>query len=250
MPNGSTSQDLRNTRGIRETISREAQGWYTYARQNRGRADANNGHIRVVVGVDKVSSWGMATSACNTGQTASFVFKRDWSHFYRWDCIGGSGRAGPNQSEISDLVNANAAPQNQCVFLRTINFTLSGEMWNNLPSEAVEQVHQGSGKFSPDGPNNQGESRGQSSSASGTSSTHQSGSMPGSHSTQSVKFDPVELEVSRLMLFFTCLTREQSHPSTALHNYLHEKVMDVYVIRVIYILTMSFPVSGCPHGHH
>jgi len=204
MPDGSTSQDLRNTRGIRETISRKAQGWYTYARQTRGRADANNGHIRVVVGVDKVSSWGMATSASNTGQTASFVFKRDWSHFYRWDCIGGNGRAGPNQSEISDLINTNASPQNQCVFLRTINFTLSGEMWNNLPSEVVEQVHQGSSHFGdPERPNNQRESKGQSSSDRDTSSSHQSGSIPESHCTQSVQFDPVELEVSRLTLLIT-----------------------------------------------
>ena len=127
MPNGATTQNLLNTWGVRDTISSNAMDWYTYTRTIRGRY-VKNGDIRVVVGVDKVSSWGIATSACNTDQTASYVFKHDPTHTYQWDCIGGSGRVGPQNREIRDLIEEdNDVPENQCVFVRTINFTLSGK---------------------------------------------------------------------------------------------------------------------------
>jgi len=199
MPDGATTQNLLNTWGIRGTISSNAKNWYTYTRTNRGR-NVKNGDIRVVVGVDKVCSWGIATSACNTGQTASYVFKHDPTHTYQWDCIGGSGRVGPQNKEICDLIKDDGGPENQCVFIRTINFTLSGKMWNDFSSEGVQR-RSGPGPSSGKSDrrdsvsnNREGPRGGQGSTGiTSTSLGSQPSSMQGLHC---VKFDPVELGVS------------------------------------------------------
>jgi hypothetical protein len=228
MPDGAATQDLLNTWVIRDTISSNAEDWYEYARRRRGR-DVKNGDIRVIVGVDKVSSWGIATSACNTGQTASYVFKHDPNHNYKWDCIGGGGRVGPHESELLGLIEDNTVPQNQCVFLRTINFTFSGKMWKNFPSEAVEELGPGSGSF--DYPDLGSSSRGRSREGQGSTGTGSTSSQPGStqssfNCTPSVNFEPVELGVSHT----TFINRlhlnviQVKHPSAVLHKCLHEKV--------------------------
>ena len=148
MPHGATTQNLLNTWGVRLTISKKAKDWYTYARVTRGR-EVKNGDIRVVVGIDKVPAWGIAISSCNLGQTASFVFKHDetLTYKYKWDCTGASGRVGPQHVETHDLMQDNDhVLHNQCIFVRTINFTLSGKLWNDLPSTALQSVP-GSGKL-------------------------------------------------------------------------------------------------------
>ena len=199
LPDGATTQNLLNTRGVRSTISSNAKNWYTYARDTRGR-DVKNGDIRVVVGVDKVSSWGIATSSCTTDQTASYVFKPDPIHTYRWDCVGGSGRVGPQKIEIRDLVADNTVPRNQCVFVRTINFTLSGKMWNDFPSKAIQQQSgPRSGKSGRRGSapsNRKGSGKGHGSL--GSAGTSSAGSTQGySHRmSPNVIFEPVEMGVS------------------------------------------------------
>jgi hypothetical protein len=164
----------------------------------------------VVVGTDKVRSWGIATSTCNSGQTASFSFKLDsalnHTHIYRWECTGGSGgRVGPEELETSDLIQDNIIPQNQCVFVRTMNFTFSGEIWDDsLPEAVMNQVPEsGKGKGRKPAPSNRGRSNGRYSSGrrGTTSSSHQPGSMEGSsRSTLSVTFDPMEYGVRRALL--------------------------------------------------
>ncbi len=127
MPDGASTEDLLNELHIHQYISANIQNWYDYARNERGR-NIKTGDIRVVIGVDKVTSWGIATSTCNSGQSASFMFIGSQSRSYRWDCTGGSGRVGPDEIGISDLRQNNITPQNQCVFVRTMNVTLSGEI--------------------------------------------------------------------------------------------------------------------------
>jgi hypothetical protein len=258
MPDGATTQNLLNTWGVRDTISKKAKDWYQYARFTRGRY-VKNGDIRVVVGIDKVSSWGIATSACSTGQTASYIFKHDPIHTYKWDCIGGSGRVGPQRTEIQDLIENNIVPQNQCVFVRAINFTLSGKSWNDFPSEAVQHLVQQPGSesgrfFSRDSSSNRGRPRGGHGSAGsgGTSSSHTRQAC--SHDSESVNFDPVELGVSRasLLLLLNPLHLnliQVIHPSAALHNYLHEKVTK-YMHSDKPLPQILFAVSRCRHGYH
>ena len=205
MPDGAISEDLQNTESICDLIANNAAEWYKYATVTRGRK-VKNGDIRVVVGVDKASSWGIATSACNTAQTASYEFKHDPIHAYRWNCTAGSGRVGPRKSEIRDLMQDNPVPKNQCVFVRTMNFTLSGEMWRNFPSDAVEEADPGLGNFSTGGFDSTKERRsggGRGDGTGSTSSGHRPSSTPGGFNcAQSVNFDPVELGVSFTMLLF------------------------------------------------
>lgn len=207
LPDGATSEDLENTDGICDLIASNAASWYKYATVTRGRRrKLKNGDIRVVVGVDKVSSWGIATSACNTTQTAFYEFMHDPIH--EWNCSAGSGRVGPQMKEIRDLIQDNTV-KNQCIFVRTINFTISGEIWNNFPSEAVEEADPGSGSFSTGGldPSNRGRSRGARGDGTGsTSSGHQPSSGPrGFNCASSVIFDPVESGVSLLLFFHVAL---------------------------------------------
>ncbi|KDR67739.1 hypothetical protein GALMADRAFT_79635, partial [Galerina marginata CBS 339.88] len=65
MPVGSNSEDLREKRRIRAYISTHAEDWYKYANIIRGR-EAKNGDIRLVVGFDKTTTWGMATFSNST----------------------------------------------------------------------------------------------------------------------------------------------------------------------------------------
>jgi hypothetical protein len=205
MPKGAKTEDLLNTWALEQVVSLNAREWFRYARYTRGR-NVKNGCIRVVVGVDKVSAWGIATSSCNTGQTASFVFKRDSTHTYKWDCIGGSGRVGPQQDEIQDLMELDdgiTTPQNQCAFVRTMNCTLSEKIWREIlsKSEAAQQPGPESGKFDYQDSASGRSTGGHGSSGSGSSSSgHQVSPMPGSlQCGQSVlvNSDPKEQQVSR-----------------------------------------------------
>lgn len=144
MPNGSLSQDLLNSKAIEKYVKDNAETWYEYVTNKRGRM-VNNGDIRLVIGFDKVSSWGIATFAKTVGQQVRLEFKKTKSgnRGYRWNCIGtGNGRVGPSNAEMCGLQSdSDPSPlQNQCVFVRTMNFTLSGELWNK---SAVHQVRSG-----------------------------------------------------------------------------------------------------------
>ena len=212
MPDGATAENLQNTEDIYDLIASHAANWYNYAKVIRRRT-VNNGDIRVVVGVDKVSSWGMATSACNAAQTASYEFKHDSIHNYRWNCTAGSGRVGPQKSDIRDLIQGNTVPKNQCIFVRSINVTLSDEMWNDPPSEAVEEADPGSRSFGTGGldPSNRGRSTGRDGAGSSFSAHQPSSgcSAPrGFNYAPSVIFDPVKLGVCHLTILLFDVAHE------------------------------------------
>jgi len=189
MPHGATSLDLLNTWGIRFTISQKASDWYTYAQITRGR-HVKDGDIRVVVGVDKVSSWGIATSSCKFGQTASCVFKHDQNHSYTWECTGASGRVGPQKGEIRDLKEDNVDPENQCLFVRTLSFNLSGVTRYDFSPDALQQTGAGSGNYFGHRDSGSPGSRHTRSGSDSSSSSQQPLSMQGS--LLSVNSDPVE----------------------------------------------------------
>jgi hypothetical protein len=218
MPDGARTQDLLNTRGVRDAISSNGEEWYRYAKNIRGR-EIKNGDIRVVIGVDKVSSWGMAASACNSGRAVSYVFKHDSVNAHKWDCTGESGRTGPQSREIRDLIEDGAIPQNQCVFVRTINFSLSKKMWKNISSEVLEELDSGSGSFTD---------RDSISSYRGEGRTT---SGPGAGGSPSVNFDPVGSRVGHSILLFNSpyIQIQVDHPSAAIHKYLHEKVTRICI---------------------
>jgi len=136
MPDGATTEDLMSRKSIRQYVAKNAESWYCFVREVRER-EVENGDIRLVVGCDRVSSWGIATSASCTGHRVRLEFRGcdEVSETYRWNCVGsGSGRVGPLEKDINDLRRATDTSDltNQCVFLRTLNFTLAGEIWDHL----------------------------------------------------------------------------------------------------------------------
>jgi len=153
MPDGALSEDLRSHNLVERYIAANAKGWYKYVEGDACGRRIENGDIRVVVGFDKVSSWGMATFASNIEEAGRFEFKgvndQQTPHKYMWDCVGsGSGRVGPQEEEIRDLIfeERHTSPlRNQCVFMRTLNFTLSGIVRSEV---AVHEVRSSDTKIS------------------------------------------------------------------------------------------------------
>ena len=148
MPDGASSEDLRNDKALRTYIAANAKSWYEYVEgEARGRS-IGNGDIHMVVGFDKVTSWGIATFARNVENQVRFEFNSVCDAttvgVYAWDCVGcGSGRVGPRKEEMRGLIlESDTGPlQNQCVFVRTLNFTLSGRIWDALAVCQVRSNH-------------------------------------------------------------------------------------------------------------
>ncbi len=136
MPGGAVTHNVLNHQPIREYFAENVDSWYKFAIETRGRI-IKNGEIRVVIGCDKVSSWGIATLSSDIEQNVRFEFKDtsdgSASRSYSWDRIGscgGSCRVGPDLAELEDLLlETDTRPlQNQCVFVRTMNLSFAGEM--------------------------------------------------------------------------------------------------------------------------
>jgi len=146
MPDGAISQDLENLPRFREYVTANVERWYRYINGPRGR-EAKNGDVRLVVGCDKATSWGIATL---TGMTrhSQLKFKpldpqssSSGSRGYTWECSGTAEvRAGPDQEEIDELRREDPDDTrdkylNQCLFVRTLNITLNDVDWENLNHE-------------------------------------------------------------------------------------------------------------------
>lgn len=144
MPEGAISRHLRNSLSIDKYAVENAKHWYKYAIEVRGRSDLQNGDIRVVVSLDKVSCWGIATFASMMEEPVRLEFKVNNNNnnhpktsSYCWDCIGtSSGRTGPQEIEMRNIrkeFETDAYPlQNQCIFVRTTNVHFSDGLWNEL----------------------------------------------------------------------------------------------------------------------
>jgi len=144
MPNGSTARNLLNTHLVEEYMHKNAEHWYRYAILKRGRR-VENGDIRIAVGCDKVSSWGIATLASSLEACTRLEFRgiHDPTTSHSWSCFGAAnGRVGPHNEEMQGLrAETNTTPiQNQCVFVRTMNTIVSEGTWNEM---AILQIRSG-----------------------------------------------------------------------------------------------------------
>ena len=157
MPDGGLSEDLVALKSIRKYLAKNAELWYEFVR-DEFELEVENGDIRLVIGLDKVSSWGIATFSGSAGEPARLDFKGvrredgpPASRMYAWNCDGNvRGRVGPEEVTMEGLRNgSDRAPlRNQCVFVRTVNFDLSGEIWAALD---VHRIRAG-GRFSSSSP--------------------------------------------------------------------------------------------------
>ena len=148
MPEGATSEDLENLPIFREYVAANVKIWYRYINGPRGR-EAKNGDVRLVVGCDKATSWGMAALS-DVAQHDQLKFKplnaqssSSSSCGYTWEYSGvGNVKVGPDQKEIDELRRKDPYGSatsdkylNQCLFVRTLNVTLNDEDWETLNYE-------------------------------------------------------------------------------------------------------------------
>ena len=74
MPEGGTTEDLVATESIKPYLKKNAELWYTFVR-DKCKLRVDNGDIRVVIGFDKVSRWGIAAFPSNIREPVSLEFK-------------------------------------------------------------------------------------------------------------------------------------------------------------------------------
>lgn len=141
MPQGAYAEDLANVSLFRQYFSANAENWYRYINNIRGR-EARNGDVRLVIGCDKASSWGMATFSNSTAQDFRLKFKPTSEsgarRTYGWEYSAMvDARAGPDPEEMEELGSTHdsgnsSVYKNQCLFVRTLNATLRDDVWKGL----------------------------------------------------------------------------------------------------------------------
>ena len=156
MPRGARSNDLGNSARFREYTAANVADWYRFINGPRGR-EAKNGDVRLVVGFDKATTWGIATFANQTQQNSCLLkfglSDGDPASTYKWSEYSGVAdvRAGPDSDEIDELRFDGDPPdvqfENQCLFVRTLNATLADDVWAD--------IHSSSGSISVDPRNDQ-----------------------------------------------------------------------------------------------
>ena len=145
MPRGARSEDLGNSARFREYTAANVADWYRFVNGPLGR-EAKNGDVRLVVGFDKTSSWGIATFANQTQQNSCLLkfgpSEGDSASTYKWSEYSGVAdvRAGPDSYEIDELRLDGDPPdvlfENQCLFVRTLNATLADDVWAGIHSSS------------------------------------------------------------------------------------------------------------------
>ena len=145
LPEGAVAFDLENVAAIRSYVAANVERWYRFVNGVRGR-EAKNGDVRVVIGCDKTTSWGMAALANVTQHKVNQLkFKATGGPsvnsarpLYSWDDSGvAQFKVGPDIKEVNALRSNATAPNdeefsNQCLFIRTLNATLKAEAWKKL----------------------------------------------------------------------------------------------------------------------
>jgi hypothetical protein len=150
MPEGAVAYDLENIPAFRHYVAANVEKWYKFVNGVRGR-EAKNGDVRLVIGCDKTTSWGMAALANVTQHKVSQLkFKatenssvKSTRPLYTWDYSGmAEVRVGPDIREVNALRSnddpfdatppSNEEFSNQCLFIRTLNATLNDEAWKEL----------------------------------------------------------------------------------------------------------------------
>ena len=155
MPDGAYQEELGNLSKFRDYVAVHATNWYKFVNGPRGR-EAQNGDVRVVVGCDKSTSWGMATFAnTSSAQQSNFRLKfrplqgqqqsqHNVGTAYAWEHSGvAEVRVGPEPGENEELGETpNRQLRNQCLFMRTLSVTLSDSVWAETFPGIVSTINQ------------------------------------------------------------------------------------------------------------
>jgi hypothetical protein len=159
LPEGATAHDLQNIPRIRAYAAANIESWYRYINGPRG-CEAKNGEVRLVIGCDKTTSWGMAAVSSQNQHKIHLLKYRsiedDYNAssspipLYEWEYSGyADARVGPNVEEIEEITRADDSEatvkgkySNQCLFVRTLNMTLSDEVFLALTQELELALNQ------------------------------------------------------------------------------------------------------------
>lgn len=153
LPNGANSKDVDDKTLYRSYARLNAENWYTYTNQIRGR-EARNGDIRLVVGTTSARSWGMAifSGLANEAPIPCFKFSPrpqnvvslNLTPAHRWEYHARASKvelkSGPDKEEIDRLMEFDQRRgkcevleyKNQCLFIRTINITFQRSIWDRM----------------------------------------------------------------------------------------------------------------------
>ncbi|PPQ72621.1 hypothetical protein CVT24_005112 [Panaeolus cyanescens] len=140
MPQGAYHEEVNDLSKFRDHAEQHVESWYRFVMHKRGRRDTANGDIRLVVGVDKSTTWGMASFAdpfqLQLRETDGMKEVDDLP--YTWEHTGTSGevKAGPDKWENEDICPKNGARvRNQTLFARTLNILLGSEAWAKVDTQ-------------------------------------------------------------------------------------------------------------------
>ncbi|KDR69302.1 hypothetical protein GALMADRAFT_927473 [Galerina marginata CBS 339.88] len=146
MPLGSISEDVTVFAKFRKYLAANAERCYRFILGVLER-EPRNGEVLLVTGWDKTRAWGMATFSKATAQQAPVRLQflpteqENAGITYNWASSEYAVvRAGPGAREkarisMADPAQEGAEYDNQCLFIRTMNVNLQGDVWKKLESE-------------------------------------------------------------------------------------------------------------------
>ncbi|KAF9051941.1 hypothetical protein BJ165DRAFT_1340297 [Panaeolus papilionaceus] len=146
MPEGAYHEEVNDLSKFRDYAEKHIESWYDFVLHHRGRKDTANGDIRLVVGVDKSTSWGIASFSdpfkLQLKETEDPMMKKDCP--YTWEHMGRSGevKAGPDSCDNEDLCASGSGKiRNQTLFVRTLNILLVKDVWDEIqkPKEVLDR---------------------------------------------------------------------------------------------------------------
>ncbi|KAF9009625.1 hypothetical protein BDQ17DRAFT_1073564 [Cyathus striatus] len=136
IPDGASEEDLRNEWELKEFISKNALTWYRYARHCGLELDRRS--LYLVTGHTKSKTWGIATF-CKTVPERNSVLSISKSNPtsglpFSWKKSGGATvfRTGPSPDPDFSENGMQTDTDNQCLFLRGFQISLSEDMWNKI----------------------------------------------------------------------------------------------------------------------
>ena len=137
-PDGGLSEELHNPKLVEKYVAANAKIWWEHFVESDDCGLQTENGLQVVVGTDKVSSWAMATFQ-NVDEPMEFGLSDSGtaSQMYKWRRI--NGKAWPAEEETQDLsLGPNMTPlRNQCVFVRTLNVSVSSKVRKEMALHEV-----------------------------------------------------------------------------------------------------------------
>ncbi|KAJ7603317.1 hypothetical protein FB45DRAFT_128286 [Roridomyces roridus] len=134
LPHGSHLEKLRSLEHMRQYAAKNAESWYRYANETRGRG-LENGSLYLVTGCEKARSWGMASFhdvpleeefPISFGPTTGV----EGGYRYRW-------RGTRFRHKHADSPREDDTPLNQTTFIHAFAISLCGALWGFRKSAEI-----------------------------------------------------------------------------------------------------------------